>query len=63
MADVLVINATAPFLTAALAWAWTGERERWTTLAASLVALLGVVVTVGRRLLPATCSAISWRFS
>jgi drug/metabolite transporter (DMT)-like permease len=47
VADVLVINATAPFITAALAWAWTGDRERWTTLAASGVALLGVVVTVG----------------
>jgi drug/metabolite transporter (DMT)-like permease len=47
VADVLVINATAPFITAGLAWAWTGERERWTTLAASAVALLGVVVTVG----------------
>ena len=46
MADVLVINATAPFMTAAMAWAWTGDRERWTTLAASVVALLGVVVTV-----------------
>src|ERR1700730_10206038 len=46
VADVRVINATAPFLTAALAWAWTGARERWTTLAASFVALLGVVVTV-----------------
>src|SRR3984893_43039 len=50
VADVLVINATAPFMTAALAWAWTGARERWTTLAASLVALLGVVVTVGAAL-------------
>jgi drug/metabolite transporter (DMT)-like permease len=47
VADVLVINATAPFMTAGLAWAWTGARERWTTLAASLVALLGVAVTVG----------------
>jgi drug/metabolite transporter (DMT)-like permease len=47
VADVLVINATAPFMTAGLAWLWTGARERWTTLAASLVALLGVVVTVG----------------
>jgi drug/metabolite transporter (DMT)-like permease len=50
VADVLVINATAPFMTAGLAWAWTGARERWTTLAASLVALLGVVVTVGAAL-------------
>src|SRR5260370_40497576 len=47
VADVLVINATAPFMTAGLAWAWTGERERWTTLAASAAALLGVIVTVG----------------
>jgi drug/metabolite transporter (DMT)-like permease len=38
VADVLVINATAPFMTAGLAWAWTGARERW---------LLGVAVTVG----------------
>jgi drug/metabolite transporter (DMT)-like permease len=37
-------------MTAALAWGWTGARERWTTLAASLVALLGVVVTVGAAL-------------
>jgi len=46
VADVLVINATAPFMTAAMAWAWTGVRERRTTLLASGVALLGVVVTV-----------------
>jgi len=46
VADVLVINATAPFMTAALAWVWIGARERWTTLAASLVALLGMVVMV-----------------
>ena len=44
VADVLVINATAPFMTAAMAWAWTGVRERRTTLLASGVALLGVVV-------------------
>jgi drug/metabolite transporter (DMT)-like permease len=47
VADVLVINATAPFITAGLAWAWTGDRERWTTLAASGVALVGMVVAVG----------------
>ena len=46
VADVLVINATAPFMTAAMAWAWTGVRERRTTLLASGVALLGVVVMV-----------------
>ncbi|MGE4077074.1 MAG: DMT family transporter [Reyranella sp.] len=46
VADVLVINATAPFITAGLAWAWTGARERWSTLVASGVALVGVAVTV-----------------
>lgn len=46
VADVLVINATAPFITAGLAWAWTGARERWSTLLASGVALIGVAVTV-----------------
>ena len=46
VADVLVINATAPFMTAFLAWAWTGVRERRSTLIASGVALLGVVGTV-----------------
>jgi drug/metabolite transporter (DMT)-like permease len=46
VADVLVINATAPFVTAALAWAWTGEREHWTTFVASSVAVLGVLATV-----------------
>ena len=42
VADVLVINATAPFIT----YAWTADREHWTTLAASLVALVGVVVMI-----------------
>jgi drug/metabolite transporter (DMT)-like permease len=46
VADVLVINATAPFMTAILAWAWSGVRERRSTLVASGVALLGVAVTV-----------------
>jgi drug/metabolite transporter (DMT)-like permease len=46
VADVLVINATAPFITAAMAWAWAGVRERRSTLIASGVALLGVAVTV-----------------
>lgn len=46
VADVLVINATAPFITAGLAWMWTGARERWSTLGASGVALIGVAVTV-----------------
>ncbi|WP_421996238.1 DMT family transporter [Reyranella sp.] len=44
VADVAVINATAPFMAAALAWAWTGMRERRATLVASLAALLGVAL-------------------
>lgn len=46
VADVLVINATAPFMTAAMAWAWSGVREHRSTLIASAVALLGVLVMV-----------------
>ena len=44
VADVLVIGATAPFVTAAMAWVFIGEREDLMTLLASLVAVLGVVV-------------------
>ena len=44
VADVMVIGATAPFVTAALAWLWTGERESPVTLAASAVALAGVAL-------------------
>ncbi len=47
VADVAVINATAPFVTASLAALWIAERESWTTLVASLVALLGVVLMFG----------------
>src|SRR5258708_23090482 len=42
VADVAVIFAASPFLTAGLGWLWFGVREPWTTLAASLFALLGV---------------------
>jgi drug/metabolite transporter (DMT)-like permease len=50
VADVLVIGATAPFVTAAMAWVFIGEREDLMTLLASLVAVLGVVVMVGAAL-------------
>lgn len=50
VADVLVIGATAPFLTAALARLLIGEREDRITLAASLVAVLGIVVMAGTAL-------------
>jgi drug/metabolite transporter (DMT)-like permease len=44
VADVNIIYATAPFVAAALAWLWTGARERRSTLLANLVALCGVAV-------------------
>jgi drug/metabolite transporter (DMT)-like permease len=47
VADVAVIFAAAPFVTAGLGWLWLGISEAWTTLAASLIALLGVGVMVG----------------
>jgi drug/metabolite transporter (DMT)-like permease len=46
VADVAVIFAAAPFLTAGLGWLWLGVREAWTTLAASLVAIIGVSIMV-----------------
>jgi drug/metabolite transporter (DMT)-like permease len=46
VADVAVIFAAAPFLTAGIGWLWLGVTEAWTTLVASLVALLGVSIMV-----------------
>lgn len=46
VADVTVIYAAAPFVAAALAWLWHRERQSPMTLAASALALLGVVLTV-----------------
>jgi drug/metabolite transporter (DMT)-like permease len=46
VADVAVIFAAAPFLTAGLGWLWLGVREAWTTLAASHVAMIGVCIMV-----------------
>jgi drug/metabolite transporter (DMT)-like permease len=46
VADVTIITATAPFMTAVLGWLWIGERERWATLLASIVALTGATVMV-----------------
>lgn len=47
VADVNIIYATAPFIAAALAWLWSGTRERRSTLFASLLALCGVAVMFG----------------
>src|SRR5262249_40002912 len=47
VADVAVIFAAAPFITAALGWLWLGIPQAWATLVASLVALSGVSISVG----------------
>ncbi|HEY4173552.1 MAG TPA: DMT family transporter [Rhodopila sp.] len=47
VADVTIIYATAPFIAAVIAWAWTREYPHRGTLAASGLALLGVVVMFG----------------
>jgi len=47
VADVMIMNATTPFLAAALGWLWLRERERWSTLLASTVALVGTAIMVG----------------
>ena len=44
VANVAVLYATLPFMTAGLAWAWIGERPSRRTLLASLAALVGVIV-------------------
>lgn len=46
VANVTVIYATLPFITATLAWLWFRERAERRTLIGSLVAGAGVVVTV-----------------
>jgi drug/metabolite transporter (DMT)-like permease len=47
VADVAMLLAVAPFITAGLGWLWLGVREMWTTIAASLVAMVGVIIIVG----------------
>ncbi|HME24254.1 MAG TPA: DMT family transporter [Acetobacteraceae bacterium] len=47
VADVAVLFAVAPFITAGLGWLWLGVREPWITLAASFIAVLGVSIMVG----------------
>lgn len=47
VADVMVIDATMPFLTAGIAWLLIGEREDRITLLATLVAVVGVAVMAG----------------
>lgn len=54
VAAVTVIFAAAPFVAAALAWLWHRERQSRVTLAASGLALLGVVLTVDAALAAGT---------
>lgn len=46
IANVTLIYATSPFLAAAIAWLWFGERPRRAIVTASLAALVGVGVIV-----------------
>jgi drug/metabolite transporter (DMT)-like permease len=47
VANVMVIYATVPFLAALLAYFWIGERVERRVLAASAVALIGILVMAG----------------
>jgi drug/metabolite transporter (DMT)-like permease len=47
VADVAVIFAAAPFITAGIGWLWLRITERRATLVASLFALFGVSIMVG----------------
>ncbi len=47
VADVMVIDAAIPFITAALAWAILRERESAWTLAATLAAFVGMAIMAG----------------
>jgi drug/metabolite transporter (DMT)-like permease len=44
VADVTIIYATAPLLAATIAWIWMSERPHAITLAASILAMLGVAL-------------------
>jgi drug/metabolite transporter (DMT)-like permease len=46
VADVYVIYATVPFVTAGVAWLVLRETASWSVLTASLLAVIGVVVTL-----------------
>ncbi|QEX22181.1 hypothetical protein FRZ61_21110 [Hypericibacter adhaerens] len=47
VADVAIIYAAAPFVTAGIAWSWLKERPGRGTLVAAAIAFVGVVVMVG----------------
>jgi len=47
VADVMVIDAAIPFVTAALAWLILGERENAWTMGATVVAFIGMAIMAG----------------
>ena len=47
VADVAIVYAAAPFVTAGIAWLWLRERPGRGTLIASAIAFVGVVVMMG----------------
>ncbi len=47
VADVAIIYATLPFMTAGLSWLLLREREGWRVIASSLAALAGVAIMTG----------------
>lgn len=51
VADVMVIDAAIPFVTAAIAWVVLGERESARTLAATVAAFAGMAVMAGPAML------------
>src|SRR5262245_66068298 len=51
VADVMVIDAAIPFVTAALAWLILGERENAWTMGATLVAFIGMAIMAGPAIL------------
>lgn len=47
VANVMVVYATVPFVAAGVAFVWIGERAAFRALAASAVALIGIVIMAG----------------
>jgi len=62
VANVAVLVATQPFIAAGLAWLWFREAARWRTLLASLVALIGVVITVSQSMAGADLRGVALAF-
>ena len=62
VANVAVLVATQPFIAAGLAWLWFREAARWRTLLASLVAFIGVVITVSQSMAGADLRGIALAF-